>query len=372
MRIVHISDSHLGASTFSRRIAPSGYNQREEDICNAFISAIDEIIQLKPEFVLHSGDLFHSVRPTNRIIHLGLEQLLRLTQKSIPVVIIAGNHDAPKQKGVGSVFKIFTLFPDLFPVFNDQYEKIILKDAAIHAVPQCIDNQTFQKELEKVEVDKDTKFNILLLHGVVAGIPEFSMGELSEQEINNAHFKPEFDYVALGHYHKHCEVAEMVYYAGSTERLSMAELGQEKGFVEVNLDKDEIGFHQVPTREMIELPEINASELDPDGVLKGIEKRIDAQNIEEKIIRLKVTDIDAYIYNSLNFKAISDLKSKAFHFDLKFEKKEEEKQKFVDRTSIGRLEKEFEEYLQNIETEKLDKEKLKELGLKYLMGKGES
>lgn len=368
MRFVHISDSHLGASTFSRRIAPSGYNQREEDVCKSFISAIDKIIQLNPEIVLHSGDLFHSVRPTNRILHLGLEQLLRLTQKDIPVVIISGNHDAPKQKGVGSIFKVFTLFPNLFPVFDDRYEKIPVKNAAIHAVPQCIDNQTFQEELKKVEIDKDTKFNILMLHGMVAGIPEFSMGELSEQEIKKAYFKPEFDYVALGHYHKHCKVAKRVYYAGSTERLSMAELGQEKGFVEVDLKKDKIIFHQVPTREMIELPEIDASELDPDGVLKEIEKRIDAQNIEERIVRLRITNIDPYIYNSLNFRAISGLKSRSFHFDLRFEKKEEEKQKFVDRTSIGRLEKEFEEYLKSIETEKLDKEKLKELGLKYLMG----
>jgi DNA repair exonuclease SbcCD nuclease subunit len=374
MKFVHISDSHLGASTFSRRIAPSGYNQREEDICNAFIAAIDKILKLKPEFVLHSGDLFHSVRPTNRILHFGLEQVLRLTQADIPVVIISGNHDAPKQKGVGSIFKIFTLFPNLYPVFDDKYEKKIIKNTAIHAVPQCIDNQTFQKELEKVEIDKDMKFNILLLHGVVAGIPEFSMGELSEQEIKKSCFKPEFNYVALGHYHKHCKVKDMdrVYYAGSTERLSMAELGQKKGFVEIDLDKDEITFHQVPTRKMIELPVIDASELDPDGVLKEIEKRIETQTIEEEIIRLRVTNIDTYVYNSLNFRAISGLKSRAFHFDLRFEKKEEEKKEFINRTSIGRLEKEFEEYLKNIETEKLDKGKLKELGLKYLTGKEES
>lgn len=373
MRFIHISDTHLGAATFSRRIAPSGYNQREEDICNSFISAIDKILELKPEFVLHSGDLFHSVRPTNRILHLGLEQILRLTRADIPVVIISGNHDAPKQKGVGSIFKIFTLFPNLFPVFNDTYEKKIINNTAIHAVPQCIDNQTFQKELEKVQVDKDAKFNILLLHGIVAGIPEFSMGELSEQEIKKSHFKPEFNYVALGHYHKHCKVKDMdrVYYAGSTERLSMNELGQEKGFVEVDLEKNKFNFHQVPTRDMIELSLIDASALDPDGVLNEIERRIESQDIEEKIVRLRVTEIDSYVYNSLNFRTISELKSKAFHFDLKFEKKEEEKQRFHDRTSIGRLEKEFDEYLQAIQIEKLDKEKLKELGLKYLTGQND-
>jgi len=371
MRFIHISDSHLGASTFSRRIAPSGYNQREEDICNSFIRAVDKIIDLRPDFVLHSGDLFHSVRPTNRIVHVGLEQILRLTRKDIPVVIISGNHDTPKQKGVGSIFKIFTFFPDLYPAFNDRYEKIMLKEAAVHAVPQCADNEVFQAELQKVKVDTEAKFNILLLHGVVAGIPEFSMGELSEQEIKKEYFKPEFDYVALGHYHKHHKVGDGVYYAGSTERLSMNELGQEKGFVEVDLTSHNIVFHSVPTRDMFELPWIEACDLNPDEVLQKIEQRIGTQKVEDKIVRLRVVNVDGYVYNSLNFRAISELKSKAFHFDLRFEKKEAEKQEIVGTTAIGRLEKEFADYLRGLETEKLDRSKLEELGLKYLTGQEE-
>lgn len=366
MRIVHISDSHLGASPFSRRIAPSGYNQREEDICDSLISAVDRIIDLRPDFVLHSGDLFHSVRPTNRIVHIGLEQILRLTGRDIPVVIISGNHDAPKQKGVGSIFKIFTFFPNLYPVFNDRYEKITIKGAAIHAVPQCVDNETFHSELAKIMIDNVAKFNILLLHGVVAGIPEFSMGELSEQEIKKELFRPEFDYVALGHYHKHHKVADRVYYAGSTERLSLNELGQEKGFVEVDLINHEIVFCRVPTRDMIELPLIDAADLDPDEILERIEKRINTQDVAEKIVRLRVLNVDGYVYNSLDFRGISQLKSKAFHFDLRFEKKEPEKQEIVSRASIGKLEKEFAEYLRGMEIEKLDRSRLEKLGLKYL------
>lgn len=371
MRFVHISDSHLGAAPFSRRIAPTGYNQREEDICNSFISAVDRIIELSPDFVLHSGDLFHSVRPTNRIVHSGLEQILRLTEKGIPFVIISGNHDTPKQKGIGSIFKIFTFFPNLYPVFSDRYEQIPIKDAAIHAVPQCVDNETFQTELEKVKINKESKFNILLLHGVVAGIPEFSMGELSEQEIKESYLKLGFDYVALGHYHKHCKVEikdmDRVYYAGSTERLSMNELGQEKGFIEVDLTGHKILFHRVPTRDMIELPLIDASDLNPDEILQKIEERIKAQSLLEKIVRLKVVGVDVYVYNSLDFRTISELKSEAFYFDLRFEKKEAEKQEIVSRRSIGRLEKEFQEYLQGVKVEKLDRERIKQMGLKYLM-----
>ncbi|MGB2988415.1 MAG: metallophosphoesterase [Candidatus Zixiibacteriota bacterium] len=78
MRFVHISDSHLGASGYSRRLSASGYNQREEDVCNSFQAAVDQIIELKPDFVLHSGDLFHTVRPTNRLINFAIRQILRV------------------------------------------------------------------------------------------------------------------------------------------------------------------------------------------------------------------------------------------------------------------------------------------------------
>ena len=389
MRFVHISDSHLGAATLGKKIAPSGANQREEDICNSFISAIDKILELKPDFVLHTGDLFHSVRPTNRIIHLGLQQFIRLSDAEIPVVIISGNHDTPKQRSVGSVFRIFELFPGICPIYKDRYERVQIKDATIHAIPHCAGMDTFQEELKKIKIDQQAKYNVLMLHGVIAGIPEFSMGELSEQEIPSSYFELGFDYVALGHYHRNCQVKPNVWYAGSTERLSMAELGDPKGFLEVDLSTG-LGslagegdppvlpcykFHKVSTREMIELPALDVSalvELDQDKLYEKVKQRIESENIEEKIVRLKVTGIPPHVYNSIDFRKIAELKSKAFYFDLRLQKVENSRgvsQYAPTKPSIGKLNLEFEEYLKHIGIEGLDKDRLKELGLKYLTEK---
>jgi exonuclease SbcD len=367
MRFVHISDSHLGASGFSRRLSPSGYNQREEDICNSFASAIDKIIELKPDFVLHTGDLFHSVRPTNRIINFAIRQILRIVSLQIPMVIISGNHDTPKQRSVGSVFSFFEVFsPLLHLVYKNKYESIRINQATIHAIPHCLDQDGFREELTKVKINKEAKHNILMLHGVIAGIPEFSMGELSEQEIPTSYFDLGFDYVALGHYHRYCLVAPGVVYAGSTERLSMAELGQEKGFVEVDLEKDETKFHRVPTRDMIELPTLDAKDLDQDKVYDEIANRVDTGDITDKIARLKIVNIPQHVYNSLDFRKITELKSKAFHFDLKFERKDEREKVFTTETTISKLPLEFEQYLKQAVVEKLNKDRLLELGLKYL------
>jgi exonuclease SbcD len=381
MRFVHISDSHLGATGFSRRLSPSGFNQREEDICNAFTSAVDQILQLKPDFVLHTGDLFHTVRPTNRIINFAVRQILRITGSQIPMVIISGNHDTPKQRSVGSVFSFFeVLSPLLYPIYRNQYETIKLNGGIVHAIPHCLDQEDLRKELAKVKLSdgrrtadhgRNSAFNILMLHGVVAGIPEFSMGELAEQEIPASYLKMPFDYVALGHYHRHCQVEPRVFYAGSTERLSMSEMGQEKGFVEVDLESGEINFHRVPTRDMIELPEIDAGHLDQEQVLVKIEKRIETADITEKIVRLRVVGIPEDVYNSLDFRRIGELKSKAFHFDLRFEKKEEKATEQAGQTSIGKLSREFELFLKQTAVENLDKDRLFKLGLGYLSAESE-
>ncbi len=371
MRLVHISDTHLGAAGFSRRVSPLGINQREEDICNSFISAIDSILELKPDVVIHSGDLFNSVRPTNRIINLAIRQLLRLTSADIPVIIISGNHDTPKQRGVGSVFSIFEVFPGIKLVYQDRYEKIRIKDTAVHAVPHCLSAAAFQSELEKIEIDKEASFNLLTLHGVVSGIREFSMGELSELEIPSSLFKKGFDYVALGHYHRYTKLEEKIFYAGSTERLSLAELDQEKGFVEVDLSSGEIKFHKVPTRPMIELQAIKADGKNPDQILKEIEERIEQGDVDDKIVRLRVKQIPAYVYNSLDFRRLSELKARAFYFDLKFEKKEEEEKDFAAQTSIGKLSEEFSQYLKEYVIENLKKDRLQEMGIKYLSEKKE-
>lgn len=376
MRFIHISDSHLGATGFSRRLSPSGFNQREEDICNAFSFAVDQTIQLKPDFVLHTGDLFHTVRPTNRIINFTIRQILRITDYDIPVVIISGNHDTPKQRSVGSVFSFFeVLSPLLHPVYRNQYELINLNGAAIHAIPHCLDQEDLRSELEEIRISSGRRtvdggqnldFNILMLHGVVAGIPEFSMGELAEQEIPASYLKMPFDYVALGHYHRFCQVEPMVYYAGSTERLSMSELGQDKGFLEVDLESKEVKFHSVHAREMIELPGINVKESNPEQILQEIEKRVGTKDITEKIVRLKIKGIPEDVYNSLDFRMIGELKSKAFHFDLKFEKKEEKAVEQSGQISIGKLNREFEHFLGQTAVENLNKDRLLEMGLAYL------
>lgn len=56
MMFVHIADNHLGYRQYN-------LDDREKDIYDSFKLCIKKILEIKPDVVLHSGDLFNDLRP---------------------------------------------------------------------------------------------------------------------------------------------------------------------------------------------------------------------------------------------------------------------------------------------------------------------
>ncbi|PNX52722.1 MAG: DNA repair exonuclease, partial [Thermoplasmata archaeon M9B2D] len=119
MRILHCADTHLGYSAY-RKVTAEGVNQREIDIYDAFSQFVDYAVKTKPDLVLHAGDLFDSVRPTNRAITVAIQQILRLSQENIPFIVISGNHETPKLKETGNIFTIFEHLDHVYPIYNNR------------------------------------------------------------------------------------------------------------------------------------------------------------------------------------------------------------------------------------------------------------
>jgi len=371
MRIVHISDTHAGYRAYNALDQDLGINQREADVYEAITQAVDRILDIRPDVAIHAGDLFDTPRPSNRAISLVLEQLMRLSRQNIPVVLVTGNHSTPRMRDTGSIFQLFKLLPNFYPVFEGAYEKVHLempggKDITIHAIPHCLKKDDFTSQLDLVEVNGSSKHNVLVLHAAVTGIKEFSMGEFNEQEVQTGYLKQEFDYIALGHYHQLTQVAENCFYSGSIERLSFNELGQQKGFIEFNLATKEMEFHELDVRPMHDLGRIDASNLCADTLMQKLEETIASSKIEKKIVRLTVEDISLPAYNSLDFVKIKQNIAPALHFDLRFSKKEEAFQIHAPQTSIGCLTNEYQNYISGIAIDDFDKEKILQLGLEYL------
>ncbi len=371
MRIVHIADSHAGYRAYNALDQDLGINQREEDTYQAFKQSADKIIELQPDVLIHAGDLFDTPRPSNRAISFIFEQLTRLTNHGIPVVIIAGNHSTPRMRDTGSIFQLLRFIPKLYPVFQGALEKIRLTDKSgkellIHALPHCPKNEDFYSQLDMIKPDEHSDYNILLVHAAVSGIKEFSMGEFNEQDVPTGYLSPSFNYIALGHYHKFTQITENSFYSGSTERFSFNELDQDKGFIEFDLATAKMEFHQLDIRPMQDLGIIDASQLDANDLMRQLEEDVSRSQISGSIARLTVRDVPLPTYNALDFSAIKKLTAPALHFDLRFAKKEQVSEVQWSARSINTLANEFRSYIAQIVMDDFDKEQVLQTGLDYL------
>jgi DNA repair exonuclease SbcCD nuclease subunit len=267
---------------------------------------------------------------------------------------------------IGAVLEIFADYENVHVIHNSRFERIRIGDCAVAAVPHCLNTKILKDELEKIAPDPEAKYNILVLHGVVGGIKAFQMADLSEQEIGPEYFNRGFDYVALGHYHNFHEVQPMVYYSGSTERLSQAEAAHEKGFIEVDFATGEVKFHSVKTRPMIDLPPVGAKGKSAEEIVEEIERLVKENKPEDKIVRMQFKDISEETYRSLAFDRISEIKRQAYSLDIRFEKEENlDENPYVD-INLGQLDAAFEKFFEGKSVDNLNKERLRELGLEYL------
>ena len=366
MRIVHISDSHLGFSAYSKVEPREGVNQREQDVYDAFQQAIDKAIALKPDLLVHAGDLFDNVRPQNRAIDFALRQLLRLSEAGIETVLISGNHSTPRMRETGNIFRIFEHLEHVHPVHEPGCRELVFGDLTVHAVPHSA-NPTLLDVVAKARPSKETKRNMLVLHAGILGSDTYKMDEFNEQTIPIDALSDGWDYVALGHYHEYRRVRGSAYYSGSTERFGFGEIGQNKGLVEVDLDSGKVTFHQLTIRRMIDLPQIDASGLASSEILREARASISSQGIDDTIARLVITNVSAEAYRSLDSSAIRRLGSSALHFELKVDSTAEEKNSVsTSDMQIGLLADEFRKYVASQEIPDSKKNRLMEMGIPYL------
>jgi DNA repair protein SbcD/Mre11 len=334
MRIAHLADLHLGFRQY-QRLSSSGNNQREADVARAARHAIDAVIEAAPDLIVIAGDVFHQVRPSNPMILFALRELTRLrhARPATPVIMIAGNHDLPRAAETGCILALFRTIG--ITVVEHEPERLHFPDLdlALLAVPDRLG-----QPLPALTTDPAARWNMLLLHGEVQGVlPDRAVmvdrtpSEVTIDELQAANW----DYVALGHYHVHRQVAERAWYAGSLEYVSsnawgeLAEQRQHavpgKGFVLHDLRSGEHTFVPVASdRRFLDLEPVDARALAPADVDALVADRI-AQvpgGIEDAVIRLIVREIPRHVARDLDHKAIRDYKKRALHFQLDTRKPE--------------------------------------------------
>ncbi len=235
MKIAHLSDTHLGYADLSV-IGDDGVPLRERDIYDAFDRAIEAIIAARVDAVVHAGDLFHRASPTNRALTHGLAGLKRLTDAGLPVVVLAGNHDAPRTAFTGPILAALESIPGVHPLYRPQVQSVRLGELVVHGVPHLLDVDEFFAAYDAL-APVPGALNVLALHASVGA--KFMMEEFGEQVIEGVRREKfaAFAYTALGHWHGHRVLSGpgLAAYSGSTEHIGERELDKQKGWMLVDL-----------------------------------------------------------------------------------------------------------------------------------------
>ncbi|MDB4893450.1 MAG: Calcineurin-like phosphoesterase superfamily domain protein [Gemmatimonadetes bacterium] len=322
MKLLHLSDTHLGFRQYDDKSTTRGLNPREADVARSFTNAIDIAIRVKPDVVLIAGDIFHAVRPPNSAIVHAIIQFKRL-QAALPeteIILISGNHDTPRSTKDGGILRVFATM-GLHVV--DGAPKVLDFPALDLAVLCVAENQ---HERGKLEPTGDRRFNVLLLHGEAEGIG----GKWhTEHEIATEDFHaPAWDYIALGHYHVYRELAPNMFYSGSIDYTSSDIWGERreeqerhisgKGVIERDLVTGAHTFHPLPrTREIHDLS-IDAVHLSPAEVSTAVRDVVESVpgGIDGAIVRVVARDIEAHIKRDLDHAMLRDFRARAMHFAL--------------------------------------------------------
>ncbi len=333
MKIAHVADPHLGYRSY-HRLGDDGRNQRELDVSRAFEAAIEGIIREGADLVLIAGDVFHSVRPPNAAITDAFRRLLRLRVglPHAPVVVISGNHDAPRSSESGSILRLYAEIPGVHVVDGRRPEAVPVIAAGEDVTALCVPYAALAAgEPLVLDPDPSATHNVLLMHATVVGGPHAQKIRrgvgYGGVELGLAELRPErWSYVALGHYHVATELTPNTWYAGSTEFTSSnvwIEADEPKGFLTYDTERGTAEFHPVPTRRVVDLPPISAlsgsgEALSPeelDALIRDRSERVPG-GLEGAIVRLVVTDVPRQLQRALDHDRLRSLRAQALHFHL--------------------------------------------------------
>ena len=348
MKIIHFSDTHLGFNDLDV-LNDDNINQREADFYDAFSQVVEQIKEIKPDYIIHTGDLFHRSHPSNRAITFALEQFKIIDSLGIPFILIAGNHSTPRTNLSSPILKIFENFKNVYLSYEQKYKKVEFDDVVFHTLPHMNDETKALSQIELCEesIDKSKK-NIMMMHcSVGASYLMQEFGEWVYPSEKEYIFKM-MDYVALGHWHGFGQVGkhENVYYSGSTERTSLNDKRNSKGFVLLTLkDTLNVEYKEINIRPIVQ-KEIDCQEYESSVA------KLETSDVKDAIVEVRLTNLTALQSIDIQNSAIKELFADALHVSVKREFKKSAYEQSVQDVEALSLEEYFLEHVKEESEEK--------------------
>ncbi|ARH89004.1 metallophosphoesterase family protein [Streptomyces sp. MOE7] len=262
-RLLHTSDWHVGHTLFG--------HPRLEDFDAALAEIVAIARETRPDLIVHSGDLFHSARPSARDLVRATRTLAELAAIA-PTVVVAGNHDSPAFFEFFEVLAGPSVGRGLF--FVGRYRPadeggVFTFDACggqerirLAALPFVHPNRFWQRsssdpsygdyakgmrELQaglvkamREEYDPDRDVLFFTAHVYVTGADRSKSERTMDESFEiAAEDLPDVSYTALGHIHLPQAVRSgtlKARYAGSPLAMDFSEADQSKGVVIVDAE----------------------------------------------------------------------------------------------------------------------------------------
>ena len=213
MRIIHFSDTHLGYRAYSRM--RNGINQRELDMLESFRRALASMAEYDADVIIHAGDFFDRIRPSNYTLRETLDILraFQTVRSERPFLIAAGNHECPRTADTVSPLALLRDVPGVVIAERGivQYEYNGYHFVLVPDNPFLPDSMR-----AAVEPSPHARGNILVAHGALQAYAPNAVRKLPEQMLDTERW----NYIALGDYHVYTEVKSRCYYSGAIDYCS--------------------------------------------------------------------------------------------------------------------------------------------------------
>jgi len=295
-KFAHIADCHIGAFT----------DQVLRDLSlEAFKKTMDVCIQEKVDFILITGDLFHSNIPDMFLANEAVKIMRKIKDKGIPIYVIYGSHDYSVNEtslidileSAGLIKKVVKgeINENQLDLHYFEDPKTNAKLTGISGRKRSLDKEYFDI-LNRESLEKETGFKIFAFHAAIAELKPENLASMVAIPIS--YFPSNFDYYAGGHIHKNIieklpNYQNIVYpgtiFAGYPRDLEDSANGIKRGFCIVKFDKkvEEITFHEIELCDYLynEYDLTNKNSLQ--AQLELIEE-LDKLNVENKIVLIKI------------------------------------------------------------------------------------
>jgi exonuclease SbcD len=320
--MLHFADIHIGMENYGQIDPTTGVNQRVLDFVRRMSEIVDYAIEHEADIVVFSGDAFKTRDPNPTYQREFARQIMRLTRQDIPTVLLVGNHDMPLMEKRASSVDIFRTLdvPNVIVGYKEELHRVETRHGIIQVgtAPWPIRSRLLQQEEHRgmsiEELDRaleetvEDELNhladsvdpslpaVLTGHFTIAGSKYGSersvmIGRdtvISLSVIN----KPAWDYVAMGHIHKHQDVNPdhypSVVYSGNLERIDFGEEHEAKGFCWVNVKRGATTWEFIPiqARRFITV-EADATK-DGDTPTEAALRAIERTDIDDAVVRVRV------------------------------------------------------------------------------------